>query len=140
MEKLTYDELNWLMHQIEICYEPSGYLKLLECGINNGLIDFETLKEGFNHYATISVEVLQILIKNGFDINATLQYAHGRYSTILIEAVKCEKVDLIEWLIENGADTEAKDFKGNTAKYYAENLSWYLTFGEDFEKYKNMKI
>lgn len=90
--------------------------KLIKNGININVIN----KRGTNalHFATScnKLEIIQILVENG----ANLEFTHERYGTTsLIEGAKWGKDAIVRFLIESGADINAKDFEGNTAMDYA---------------------
>ncbi|MDV7401368.1 ankyrin repeat domain-containing protein, partial [Arthrospira platensis SPKY1] len=57
-------------------------------------------------------------------------------ATYLIDACKCGDYEIVEFLIENGANIYLKDFKGKSAMNYASENAYYdiisLLSGEVF--------
>jgi len=59
-------------------------------------------------------KTIQMALKNKFNINC-------RYNgeTLLIEAIKCNHMSMIELLLEHGADTDTQDYEGNSPLHHA---------------------
>lgn len=60
----------------------------------------------------------QLLLKSGADINA--KGVSG--NTALIDATQCVKIDIVKFLLENGADREIQNDQGKTALMVANHI------------------
>jgi ankyrin repeat protein len=78
------------------------------------------------------IAVLRLLIENGADINSTMYEDHYPsralfcfmdLGTALHKAAELGKVDVVRYLISEGANLSIKDAKGRTALEYAQMLN-----------------
>ena len=68
-------------------------------------------KEMFNAATEGDIELVKYHLKMGVDLN----YQHPEYLTsVLIECIRLEKMEMVEFLLENGADPSAREGFGTT--------------------------
>lgn len=67
----------------------------------------------------ITTEVAALLLSKGADINATLSIKGGEGMTSLMMAARNNHLELVKFLVENGADVNAKAKNGSTALSFA---------------------
>ena len=110
-------------------------VKRFEEMFRTGKFDFKTFgcwstEDGYSiiHYAAYTGDVnrVKLLVKKGADVNAV---ARDR-STALHIAVKRNNLEVVQWLIANGANVNAKDYgvpqmrPRAIIKLYKKGLSW----------------
>ena len=62
-----------------------------------------------------SFDILKLLHKNGADLNMW----QAEMTTALIEATKLKRADMVEFILANGGNKRHRDFKDNSALFYA---------------------
>ncbi|XP_057325253.1 putative ankyrin repeat protein RF_0381 [Microplitis mediator] len=66
-----------------------------------------------------SLKIWEILVNHGADVNALDESTAENKQSLLHKAVKHRRVDLIQFLIDNGADLDAVDSTGVTPIFYS---------------------
>lgn len=119
-----------------------GKSRIADILLRNGAVISEKNKHGTPLLSVAisrnqTIDMINLLIENGLDINAK----NNQDVTPLMYAVIENREDIVKLLVDKGADISARDNKGQSAFLYVENnpslVDFFLDRGEDINQQNN---
>ena len=104
------------------CAGQGGHIKIIEyllsCGAKiNDINLLDVMAHGDN-----AQDIINLCISHGADINKEYETGYRAYTkTLLIQALEENNIELVSYLIKNGAKVNMEDCDGRTALHYAVN-------------------